>query len=107
MSKDERVGYGRPPSHTRFQPGQSGNPDGRPKGHRNLKTELEEELAERIRVTEGGKERRISKRRALVKAQLAKAIKGDPRAARVIFDLETPAIPTIERSGSSLVVRFR
>ena len=29
------VGYGRPPSATRFQPGQSGNPKGRPKGTRN------------------------------------------------------------------------
>lgn len=26
------VGYGRPPAHTRFKPGQSGNPKGRPSG---------------------------------------------------------------------------
>jgi hypothetical protein len=29
---NERVGYGRPPMMTRFRPGQSGNPRGRPKG---------------------------------------------------------------------------
>ena len=33
---NERVGYGRPPTTTRFRPGQSGNPRGRPKGARNL-----------------------------------------------------------------------
>ena len=30
------VGYGRPPQHTQFRPGQSGNPAGRRKGVRNL-----------------------------------------------------------------------
>jgi uncharacterized protein DUF5681 len=32
------VGYKRPPIHTRFKPGQSGNPSGRAKGSQNLKT---------------------------------------------------------------------
>ena len=35
---DQRVGYRRPPVRTRFGPGQSGNPRGRPKGARNLST---------------------------------------------------------------------
>ena len=29
------VGYGKPPKDTRFKPGQSGNPSGRPKGATN------------------------------------------------------------------------
>ncbi len=33
------VGYCKPPKRTRFQPGQSGNPRGRPKGTKNLKTD--------------------------------------------------------------------
>jgi hypothetical protein len=37
---DETVGYGRPPKHTRFQTGQSGNRRGRPKGAPNLATAL-------------------------------------------------------------------
>jgi hypothetical protein len=35
---DYAVGYRRPPLHSRFQPGVSGNPPGRPKGAANLKT---------------------------------------------------------------------
>ena len=37
------VGYGRPPATTRFKPGKSGNPRGRPKGARNKMPALNEE----------------------------------------------------------------
>ncbi len=47
---DYKVGFRRPPLETRFKPGHSGNAKGRPKGIKNLKTELEEELSELIRV---------------------------------------------------------
>jgi hypothetical protein len=46
------VGYGRPPVHTRFKPGQSGNPRGRRKGQRNVSTVLAETLNQRIRIRE-------------------------------------------------------
>ena len=87
MSDDYDVGYGKPPMHTRFKLGQTGNPQGRPKGSKNLKTDLLEELAETMRITEGGQERRISKQRALIKAQVARGIKGNDRAAAKILDL--------------------
>ena len=87
MSDDYDVGYGKPPMHTRFKLGQTGNPQGRPKDSKNLKTDLLEELAETLRITEGGRERWISKQRALIKAQVARGIKGNDRAAAKILDL--------------------
>jgi Family of unknown function (DUF5681) len=82
------VGYGRPPKHTRFKPGHSGNPKGRLKGTKNLKTDLVEELSERISVSEGGKPKKLSKQRALLKSLVAKAItKCDTRAANILLNL--------------------
>lgn len=82
--KNYDVGDCKPPVHTRFQKGQSGNPKGRPKGARNLKTDLAEELAERVSITENGRQRKVSKQRLVLKSQVAKAIKGDTRAADLV-----------------------
>ena len=85
--KSYDVGYGKPPRGSRFKPGQSGNPRGRPKGTRNLKTDLEEELKETITVSESGRSKRLSKQRALVKAMVAKALKGDARSMALLLGL--------------------
>jgi Family of unknown function (DUF5681)/Histidine kinase-, DNA gyrase B-, and HSP90-like ATPase len=62
------VGYGKPPRHTRFKKGQSGNLKGRPKGSQNLTTLLSEALNERVIVTENGGRRRITMRQAINQA---------------------------------------
>ncbi len=87
MSKDYDVGYGKPPKSRQFRKGESGNQKGRLKGRKNLKTELLEELAERIHIREDGERRQISKQRAIIKQLVAKAIKGDPKAASAVFQV--------------------
>lgn len=84
---DYDVGYRKPPHHTRFKPGQSGNPKGRSRGNRNLKTDLSEEMAERIEVAENGRKKKITKQRLVLKAMATKAIKGDTRAATLLVRL--------------------
>lgn len=86
---DYEVGYCKPPAHTRFRKGQSGNPKGRPKGTQNLATDLAEELGERIRVREGDRERLVSKQRAMVKTLVARALQGDARAGAALLTLIT------------------
>ncbi len=83
-----KVGYGSPPTHSQWQKGQSGNPCGRKRGSVNFATDLLAELAETIAVTEGGKPKRITKQRAMLKALITKAIKGDVRAASAAIGLK-------------------
>ena len=87
MSGQDKTGYKNPPKHTQFKPGQSGNPNGRPKGTKNLRTDLAEELAQKITVTEGGHQLIISKQRAMLKSLMARSIKGETAAARALINL--------------------
>lgn len=79
------IGYGKPPKKNQFKKGKSGNPNGRPKGGKNLKTDILEELAERIAIQESGKIKKITKQRAMVKSLVAKGIKGDAKATTSLF----------------------
>jgi hypothetical protein len=86
-SKADTVGYKHPPQEHQFRRGQSGNPSGRPKGSRNFKSELREELNELIRFRDGDREIEVSKQRALIKRLVASAIAGDQRASATLLGL--------------------
>lgn len=85
------VGYGKTPVHTRFPVGVSGNPKGKRRGSRGLRSELQDELNERVSVTIDGKTKKFSKRRLIIKALAAKAAKGDVRAADRLLHLTIQA----------------
>ena len=84
---DYEIGYKKPPKQAQFQPGQSGNPKGRPKGSKNLATDLQEELGQKVVITEANKKQTVTKQRAMLKTMFAKALKGDARSATVLINL--------------------
>jgi len=82
-----RVGYGRPPRHSQFKKGRSGNPRGRKKSRRNLRDEMIAALDERIWVREGESRHKISRREALVRTTVNRAIAGDQKSASIFLAL--------------------
>jgi Family of unknown function (DUF5681) len=85
--RDYEVGYGRPPRHTRFKPGRSGNPRGRPSGSKNLTTLLNDALNEPVVVAEIGGRRKITKRQAIITQLVNRSAKSDLRATKILLDI--------------------
>jgi hypothetical protein len=83
----KKVGYGRPPTHSRFQKGRSGNPRGRQKGVDNFLTDLLHSLEIPVNVNENGKSKRVSTQKALLLRAREKALKGENRALENLLDL--------------------
>ena len=84
---DYEVGYRRPPKATRFQPGRSGNPKGRPRGRKNVSTILKDALYKPVVVTENGRKRKIPAVEALMMRMMRQALEGDLRAMDKITKL--------------------
>src|SRR5205814_8440531 len=87
--RDYEVGYGKPPRHSRFKTGQSGNPRGRAPGAKNLRTLLSEALNECVIVTENGGRRKSKKRKGTIKQQVNQSATADRRAIKIRPDLIT------------------
>lgn len=60
-------GYKNAPEHSKFKKGQSGNPKGRPKDAKGIKTLFAKELQESITIQQDGKTKRIRRSEALAK----------------------------------------
>jgi Family of unknown function (DUF5681) len=84
-NRDYEIGYGKPPKHSQFGKGHSGNPHGRPKGSINLSTLLDSTLNEKVIVSENGKRKRITKREAILKQLVNKAASGDPKSIHMLL----------------------
>jgi Family of unknown function (DUF5681) len=88
-----QVGYGRPPTHSRFKSGQSGNLRGRPRGARGKKKILEEILQETHSVIENGVRRRRSTFGLIILSLRNRAIEGNLRALRAVEHLGAKYAP--------------
>ena len=84
-TSEYRVGYKSPPLHTRFQPGVSGNPSGRAKGSKNLKTLFDKLLGEEISVREGSGAKKMTRAEALVRGLVVGALRGDSRSLALLL----------------------
>ena len=82
---DDKVGYCKPPKHSRFKPGQSGNPLGRPRKNRSIEAMIKHELDQMVVIKEGGREIRLRKVEALIKQLVNRAISGDQKPMQLVI----------------------
>jgi hypothetical protein len=88
-AEPEKVGYCKPPKHTQFKKGQSGNPKGRPKAQQQFKTVnriVQDVLFMEVKGMVGGKRQTMLGLEAVVAKQMAKALEGDTPAAKLVLD---------------------
>lgn len=101
--RDYEVGYGKPPKASRFRPGQSGNPKGRPKGARGVKALLREVLTSPVIVKVGGKTMSVSAMHAILLRLRQSALEGDFRSMRESAALGLQHLPEeTEKAATAL-----
>ena len=101
---EEKVGYGQPPKATRFKPGRSGNPRGRPKGARGHKAIVEEIAHELHQVTEGGTTRWCSTLELILLSLRNRAAAADIKAFKAYTDLEARFGPPEPKSQGGYII---
>ena len=79
-----KVGNKKPPLHSRFKPGQSGNPSGRRKGRPNFGTTLMEEFYKKIHATRNGKPVKVSQERLFAASLVKDGITKGPQSKALL-----------------------
>ena len=113
---DYEVGYARPPKGSQFQPGQSGNKIGRPRGSKNTYKLLDDILNQKVQITQDGKPVKITKKAAILLQTVNKAIKGDMKAAKTLFphmlmadaknETQEKIVSSINRNDAQIIAQF-
>jgi hypothetical protein len=85
------VGYGKPPKHTQFKPGRSGNSKGRPHGQRNFRTAVRDALQEKVTIREGDRTRSVSRMDAIIRVTFNNALRSDAKALASFIQLARSA----------------
>lgn len=83
---DESVGYRKPPSHSRFRKGQSGNPAGRPRGAGAIDS-VARTLRRKVTITVDGKREKVPVTDAVALQMMKQALAGHIGAGREVMKL--------------------
>lgn len=101
-SGNYEVGYAKPPRHSRFKPGQSGNPKGRPKQAKSLNTIIRSRMLETVQVKTGQGIKRVSRVEALLMKALEAGSRGDLRAIERLLVMYAAAVPETQAESGPM-----
>ncbi len=99
-------GYGKPPKKSQFKKGVSGNPGGRPKESLHIRDLVLAELMRGVPYRENGKERVMPLIKALVRAKVSKAVRGDAKELEWALKYATQPKLLTELMGNRPVFEF-
>lgn len=111
--EDYEIGFGKPPKHTQFKKGQSGNPKGRPKGSKSLAATFDELAREKMWVNTPNGRKRMSWFDMNIMQLLTRGAKGDIRAIRQVIQMRKeigeviPPLPPLIREIRFVKSKYR
>jgi hypothetical protein len=101
--QEYKVGYRRPPKSGQFKKGESGNPNGRPKGSRGLEKVVLDELKTKITVNENGRSKRVKKIEVIAKQVVNKAVTGDSKSIALLIGVSQRHEEKLAAKASPLI----
>lgn len=90
---DYEVGYRKPPRHTQFKPGQSGNPKGRPRKALGLNTIILKHMLSSVQIKTAQGIERVTMIEALFLKALDSGSRGEFRAIEKLLAMYAAAVP--------------
>jgi hypothetical protein len=105
---DKKVGYKKPPKHSQFKPGKSGNPKGRKPKAKDSKTLCREVISETKEITENGIKQKMPLEKIIYKMVIASALKGNPSSMKMALSLikEHGFTEELDPSAREMVIRL-
>ena len=104
---EEAVGYKRPPRRTQFKPGQSGNPQGRPRKTETVAEVFSRQLNKKIELNDGGKMQTMTLLEAIAMQHTRKAAKGDVKSTRLVLEIVKALLNTQDNNLPELINQFQ
>jgi len=86
-SEPYKVGYGKPPKHSQFKPGVSGNTKGRPKKVPTVAEIIQKELSLVVTVTLDGQPMKLTQGALVVKSLTRQAMNGNIASAKTLLGI--------------------
>jgi Family of unknown function (DUF5681) len=87
QTREDKVGYGRPPIATRFKAGGVGNPKGRPKKTKTVGQIIHAAMMTRVAVEENGRTKFVTAQEVIIRNLVHAAARRDTRAIHTLFAL--------------------
>jgi hypothetical protein len=85
--KSYEIGYGKPPEHSRFKAGKSGNPKGKRKSQKSYKSIVREAMNEKVTVHTARGSKKMTKLEALIHTSLNNGLKGDAKSVELFLKI--------------------